>query len=470
MPKYTCGTISSTDVSRRAFCKCEDAGKKINRLRDVQKLVYYGLEAGRFVVSNFKELGSLMMNRTPLLALLIVSGVALTGCQRPAARPQYDRPLPPGQLALRRITDPYEIPDFTPGGYNLAWMSQAIDNSLSYLSKPSSKKYFPYGDITHEQVVASLKAFKGLVDSGVRGQQLNTAIREQFDVYVSVGCDDRGTVLFTGYYTPIFDGSAAATEQFKYPLYKQPEDIVKGPEGEIFGRRGPNDQIAPYPPRAEIEDSGMLKGKELFWLGDPFENYIAHVQGSAKLRMPDGQLVTVGYAANNGHEYRSVAQELVKEGKIPAEWMSLSAMIDYFKKHLEQVAEYTRRNPRFVFFRKEDGPPRGSLNEPVTPMRTIATDKSIYPRACLAFISTTLPRQIGGSVYLDPYRGFALDQDTGGAIRAPGRCDVYMGVGDTAGRLAGQTYQEGRLYYLFLRQPNQPIRSKSSPNSALPQG
>jgi len=47
--------------------------------------------------------------------------------------------------------------------------------------------------------------------------------------------------------------------------------------------------------------------------------------------------------------------------------------------------------------------------------------------------------------------GFALDQDTGGAIRAAGRCDIYLGVGDDAGKLAGQTYQEGRLYYLFLK-------------------
>ena len=50
-----------------------------------------------------------------------------------------------------------------------------------------------------------------------------------------------------------------------------------------------------------------------------------------------------------------------------------------------------------------------------------------------------------------PYSGFALDQDTGGAIRAPGRCDVYMGIGDMAGKLAGSTYQEGKLYYLFLK-------------------
>jgi membrane-bound lytic murein transglycosylase A len=127
-------------------------------------------------------------------------------------------------------------------------------------------------------------------------------------------------------------------------------------------------------------------------------------------------------------------------------------LIDYFKANSSLVRQYTQLNPRFVFFKQtSDTTPRGSLNEPVIPYRTIATDKSIYPRACLTFFTTKLPRQIGNTIYTDPFAGFALDQDTGGAIRAAGRCDIYLGVGDEAGKLAGQTYQEGRLYYLFLK-------------------
>ena len=126
-------------------------------------------------------------------------------------------------------------------------------------------------------------------------------------------------------------------------------------------------------------------------------------------------------------------------------------MIAYFKAHQNEVAHYTQLNPRFVFFELREGTPHGSINEPVTTMRTIATDKSVYPRACLAFFKTVLPRDLGGSVYQDAYEGFALDQDTGGAIRAAGRCDIYMGQGDTAGKVAGQVYKEGRLYYIFLK-------------------
>jgi membrane-bound lytic murein transglycosylase A len=333
--------------------------------------------------------------------------------------------LPPGQYALRKITNPVEIPDFTMACLNLTDLREAIDNSRSYLNKPSSKQFFPVSGITHSKTQESLDAFAELLDSGLRGPQLNQAIREKFDVYISIGCDDIGTVLFTGYYTPIFNGSFTRTGRFEYPLYKQPDDLVKGPTGEILGRRGPDGAITSYPPRSVIENSGMLEGNEL--------------------------ASTIGYAANNGHEYESVAQALVRDGKISGDKISLSAMIDYFKRYRDQVEMYVRRNPRFVFFRKEGGPPLGCLNEPVTTLRSIATDKTIFPRASLTFISTTLPQAMGPTVANQPYTGFALDQDAGGAIRAPGRCDVYMGQGDVAGKLAGQTYQEGKLYYLFLK-------------------
>jgi membrane-bound lytic murein transglycosylase A len=400
----------------------------------------------------------------PRLGLLIglVLIVLLIGCHRApilmenipkAPQPQlkdYSKPLPPGELALRKITDPADIPDFTGACSDLSDLKAAVNNSLNYLQKPSSQQFFPYGDISHAQVVASLKAFSNLIDAGYRGEQCNAFIRERFDVYTSVGCDDRGTVLFTGYYTPEFEGAKTRGGRYQYPLYSQPEDLVKDANGNTLGRRTP-DGIVPYPSRSEIERSGMLKGKEIMWLADPFEVYLVHVQGSVKIRQPDGSLVGLGYAANNGQEYKSVAQLMIQDDKIPKDQMSLATMIAYFKAHPEEVAKYVDQNPRYVFFRSEDGQPRGSINEPVTALRSIATDKAVYPRACLAFLATALPQENGSKLTQAQYSGFALDQDTGGAIRAPGRCDVYMGQGETAGKLAGQTYREGRLYYLFIK-------------------
>ncbi|MBN1804897.1 MAG: MltA domain-containing protein [Sedimentisphaerales bacterium] len=392
------------------------------------------------------------MKRKVLFSTLIFITSVITGCKsQQRAETPYDNPLLPGQSALRKITDPYEIPDFTMACFDLANLRTAIDRSLNYLNKPSSQQYFPLGDITHKHAIDSLEAFAEMMDSRMTARSMNEAIRSRFDVYMSVGCDGAGTVLFTGYYTPIFDGSMKRTERFQYPLYKTPENLVKGPDGETLGMRGTAGVLAQYPSRAIIESTNMLAGTELIWMSDPFEVYIAHVQGSAKIRLPNNKLITVGYAANNGHEYHGISKELVNDGKLRTDQLSLSAMIDFFKNNPQLINTYVWRNPRFVFFKIQEGEPRGSLNEQVIPLRTIATDKSIFPRGCLTFISTRLPQETAGTVSNRFYSGFALDQDTGGAIRAPGRCDVYMGIGDSAGKLAGQTYQEGKLYYLFLK-------------------
>jgi len=392
-----------------------------------------------------------------LILLLFVMTFCLTGC-RTAPKAEtggkklaYDRPLAPGQSALRKITDPALIPDFTMAACNLTNLREAVGNSIHYMKKPSSQQFFPLDDVTHARALSSLEEFARLLDDGVTGAALNAAIREKFDVYMSVGCDDEGTVLFTGYYTPIFDGSLKETPEYRYPLYSQPKDLEKGANGEILGRRGSDGQLTPYPPRAEIESSGILKGSEIVWLKDPFEAYIAHVQGSAKVRLPDGTLTTVGYAANNGHEYSGISKQMIDDGAITSDQLNLSAMMAYFKANSNMVDKYVNLNPRYVFFQQSTGSPSGSINEPVIDLRSIATDKSIFPRASLTYINTQLPQATGDQITTSFYDGFALDQDTGGAIRAAGRCDVYMGSGDLAGKLAGNTYQEGKLYYLFLK-------------------
>jgi membrane-bound lytic murein transglycosylase A len=392
-----------------------------------------------------------MKSRVIFLVLLLVivflvfagchkrTSLVLTDQQKP--KKDYNRHLSPGELALRRITDPTQIPDYTLALSDTDHLKEAIYNSLNYMAKPSSKMFYPYGDITHERAVKSLQELEKLLTLGLSPQEMNVVLRERFDTYISVGCDDQGTVLFTGYYTPVFDGSPIRTDRFQYPLYKPPDDLLKGPDGAILGQRRPDGQIRPYPSREEIQNSNALTGNELVWLSDPFEVYIVHVQGSAKIRMPNGQIETVGYAAHNGWEYQSIMPKMIADGKLSDKNINLKTMLAYFKAHPDEVNMYINRNPRFVFFRFKEGNLRGSLNEPVTPFRTIATDKTIYPRAMPAFVSVDLDRPIG----------FVLDQDTGGALRAAGRCDIYMGVGDHAGELAGGTYREGRLYYLFIK-------------------
>jgi membrane-bound lytic murein transglycosylase A len=416
--------------------------------------------------------------RNAATALLLVGlCVLVTGCPKKLPQPmspeeEFDRPLPPGELALRKLTDPADIPDFTAACEFTYDLRTAIAHSLNYLAKPSSRRFFPYGQITHHHAVESLKAFDAILASQKDPKRVRDEVLRRFDVYTSVGWDGEGTVLFTSYYTPILAASMTPSPVYRYPLYKPPAGLLKDTEGNVLGLREPGGRIRRLPPRRELEQSGLLRGNELVYLADPFEAYIAHVQGSAKLRMPDGRIVTVGYAAHNGYEYKSVAKEMIADGKLSRKELSLARMIAYFKAHPGEVDEYVHRNPRFVFFAMSDGPPRGSLNEPVTPMRSIATDKEVYPRACLALIAAPLPLRHSGGVEVLPFKGFALDQDAGGAIRAPGRCDIYVGVGPQAAEIAGQTYSKGRLYYLFLK-PSlvpRPVLQPTTPAKPAPAG
>ena len=144
--------------------------------------------------------------------LLVIAFIVLDGCQKrtskifrdyPKPTKDYHRPLPPGELALRKITDPSQIPDYTQACSDTDRLQEAITNSLNYMAKPSSKKFYPYGDITYERALRSLQELKNLAAMKLSPQQMNAVLRERFDTYISVGCDDQGTVLYTGYYTPI---------------------------------------------------------------------------------------------------------------------------------------------------------------------------------------------------------------------------------------------------------------------------
>ncbi len=400
-----------------------------------------------------------MLRLAGIGCIALATGV-LGSCAKPAEleayKPpakDYGKPLPPGALALRKI-DPKDYPDFGEGYHSRARLEEAIRNSLNYMHKKSSERYYPYGDISHQRAVASLERFLDVLQRASSPESLNDTIRREFDVYQSVGCDDCGTVLFTGYYTPIFDGRREREGAYRYPLYKMPPDLVKDEEGNILGHKTPSGGMAPgYPTRQQIEQGRILDGYEIAYLKSPFEAYVATVQGSAKVRLADGSLYELGYAANNGHEYNPAWKAMVENGAIRRDEVSLQRLLQYFAEHPNEIYAYCWTNPRYVFFQELPGGPRGSLNEPVIPYRSIATDKKVFPRACLAFVKTTLPvAAAGGQVAQQPYAGFACDQDTGGAIRAAGKCDIYMGVGSQAEALAGRTAAEGKLYYIFIKQ------------------
>lgn len=417
-----------------------------------------------------------MEERLPRLicALLLSSLLLSTGCKQtppPAKSLDYSRELPPGELALRKIP-PAMYPDFSKMQTDRAALVRAIDQSLVYLNAPSSQRFFPYLDITHERAVATLKTLREIASQP--NPDWNGEIRRRFDVYQSVGAprgDElvsptpapgySGEVLFTGYFTPIYNASLTRTGPYQWPLYKRPADLVSDETGEAVYRRADDGKagtsvggtpLAPvaanrYWTRAEIEQGGKLAGQELVWLASRWEAYVVTVQGSARLKLTDGRTLEIGFHGTNGHDYVSPGRQMLADKVITRDQLTLKGLGQYFADHPEAMDRYLLLNPRTTFFTERPGGPFGKLNVPVTAFATVATDKQVYPRAMPAFLVTS----IGGSAGARPFAGFMLDQDAGGAIRSAGRADIYMGIGAAAEQQAGRQLHPGKLYYLAVK-------------------
>jgi len=402
------------------------------------------------------------MNRCHGLALGIAL-VSIIGCaskplaETPPTGPDYSKPLPPGASALRLITDPARMPDLaTAVDGSDASLLAAMDQSLVWFAAPSSRNAFPFEGITHERARQSVAAMRELLSSGLATEAVIAQIEARFDIYESVGCDNRGTVLFTGYYSPVFRASRVPTGSFQYPLYRRPPALVTDPaSGQPLGWRRPDGSVGPSPTRRELETSSRLSGLELVWMEDPFDAFVVHVNGSAKLRLiePDGTesgVMYVGYGGKTERPYQGLGASMVAAGLLSRNDLSMTSVKRVYRQRPEVVLDLMRDNDSFVFFTEYDGGawPAGSLGVRVTPERTIATDKKIYPRGGVVLADT---RAI---TYGGTQRAFGqlmLDQDTGGAIKAPGRADLFMGIGPSAEILAGGQYAEGRLYYFFLK-------------------
>lgn len=410
---------------------------------------------------------------------LILAGAfaGLSGCESPkpvvAAEPNYAAPLAPGEHALRKLGPDEPWPEIA-----AAWrvrdpmLRKAVDQSIAWYQKPGSKARFPFFDcVTHEQAAASVVAFRDLLKEHTDEAAFVGAVKQMFEVWQTKGYDRKGTVLFTGYYSPIFKASLTPDATYKYPLYKRPVDLVTDPlTGEPKGRRLVSGEVAPWPSRSEILSSGTLKGTELVYLTSDLDTYIIQVNGSAKLELTDGTTMYVGYAGKTDGQYVGLGQSMMDAGIFTEKDCTLQNIEAYYEKNPQQVNDFIDRNNCFVFFTTYNGGnwPAGSLGFQVTEKETLATDKKIYPPGGLVFVDT---KAINFANTKESFRRFMLDQDTGGAIVAPGRADIFMGIGPGAEILAGAQYAEGTMYYLLLKPEyvsQYPLPAKSTTTATAP--
>jgi membrane-bound lytic murein transglycosylase A len=327
-------------------------------------------------------------------------------------------------------------------------MIKSIDHSLRYLDTPAATKAYqnyPVQGISQDRVRRSLIRFRQLVTKNASAAELQAAVKKEFVFYQSIGKDDKGTVTFTGYYEPIYQASRKQTPEFKYPLYKLPADFSSWKD--------------PQPERVMLEGADGLQGgtsplagNEIFWMRDRFEAILVQIQGSAELNLTDGSKTTVGFAGGTNFAYNSIGRELAKDGKVTPSQLTLPGIIRYFRENPLELNVYIPRYKRFIFMKETfNGEAMGSINVPVTPDRSIATDKSMMPPGALALVHTKLPYANGRSIQQRLVSRYVLDQDTGSAITGPGRVDYFMGKGKVAGDRAGVTGGPGQLYYLLLK-------------------
>jgi membrane-bound lytic murein transglycosylase A len=372
-------------------------------------------------------------------------------------------PIKRTDTALVRVR-PSECPDFY-DDMSYDGLAYAIRQSILYLKKIPEDRHFRFGEETFDtnHMITSLERFLGFISTKPSEQLLTKYIDTHYLVYSSIGDDNFGRMLFTGYYEPFLEGCLVKSDQCRYPVYSRPDDLVTVDlslfssrfQGETITGRYNNQTVVPYYSRREIEFESALEGKarSIAWLKDSVDLFFLQIQGSGKIHLDNGDTINVHYYGTNGRPYRSIGKLLIDEGKIPRSEMSMQKIRAYLHTHPEDVESILSHNPSYVFFKVEKDGPLGYLEVKLTPGRSIALDRRLFPLSGLAFIETEKPI-INGNGKIDhweKFKRFVLAHDTGGAVTGPGRADLFCGNGPYAEIAAGHMQQTGRLYFLVLR-------------------
>ena len=274
--------------------------------------------------------------------------------------------------------------------------------------------------------------------------------------------------LVTGYYEPVFDGSTTPGWPYVVPVWGLPPDLVELPtgapgdvrRGRVVDEADGRTVVEPYWSRAQIASDPqarqVLSRHVVAWLRDPVDALFLQVQGSGLVRLPDGSLLRLSFAGDNGWPYRSVGRWLLDRGDLRGT-VTMQIIRAWAQMHPDQVRQMLDANPRVVFFHAAPlhGPqrgPTGALGVPLTALRSVAVDKRLLPLGMPLWLSTTVDAR--------PLRRLVFAQDVGGAIRGPLRADLFFGTGEAAGDAAGRMQSPGSMWLLLPRSTSTPTRAR----------
>jgi membrane-bound lytic murein transglycosylase A len=266
-----------------------------------------------------------------------------------------------------------------------------------------------------------------------------------------------GAGLLTGYYEPCVPASTVETDEFRWPILARPPDLVTFgldaapagfPEGVSGARRLNDGSLVPYADRAAIEAE---RRDPIVWVRDAVEAFLIQVQGSAQVEFPDRHRARLAYDGRNGLPYTSIGKILVEEGGIAEGAMSLASLKAWLRRDSARGLAMMRRNRSFVFFKLVDdfdarlGPIAGA-GVPLTPLRSIAVDRTIWAYGLPFWIDAELPWEVETA---RPFRRLVIAQDTGSAIVGAARADLYFGSGEEAGARAGAIRHQAEFVVLL---------------------
>lgn len=253
-----------------------------------------------------------------------------------------------------------------------------------------------------------------------------------------------GRAFATGYYEPEIEGSPVPLPGYS-PIYRVPPDLIRCTKPDGTGGRGRIDQSGTctlYFTRAEIDDGALAgRGLELAWAKDPVDLFFLEIQGSGRVHMPDGSVMRIGYASQNGRDYVAIGRLLRDRGLLPPGGASMAAIKDWIRTHPDEGKALMRENLSYIFFKELTGAgPIGALNVAVTPHATVAADPNFVPLGAPVFFYKADRREVDG---------LWVAQDTGGAIKGPNRFDTFWGAGPDAVATAGGMSATGEALILL---------------------
>jgi membrane-bound lytic murein transglycosylase A len=353
------------------------------------------------------------------LVVVLLALSLIQGCYRAVPQTKECPVAPIESLPIEEVTETTAPIEKETSFAEKKEFLQMIDETLAKLPSLGGKA---------EQNISLLKKFRNSLENASSEAALYQTLSSDKQIKINATKD----VLFTGYYKPLFKGSKTRSKKYSAPLYSMPKGI-----GSL--------------PRKNLLSGQTLRSHELVYLKDPFEAYLAEIQGSVGILTDSGKVLHYAFAGSNNLGYVSIGSELVKDKKLTKTEATIPGIRGFFDKHPELRQHYINRNPRFVFFRESKGKTLGSSGVELIPERAVATDRSVYAPGSVLLVKVRVPsKDKEGNWAEREISKFVIALDSGSAIIGPRRIDLYLGEGQSIGEVAGRLNSRGSVYQLTM--------------------